>query len=164
VATGVVPAVAERGGDGQVGEICLWDLSGRKPRPRARLADHEYGVISVAFSPDGTNLASGGFDRVVKLWGVEAGLAWATLAGHEGWVAAVAFSPDGATLASGSHDQTVKLWDTATGREIATLTGHTGNVYAVAFSPDGSWLASGSLDGTVRIWDVAQMMSRRAGA
>jgi WD40 repeat protein len=164
VATGVVPAVAERAGDGQVGEICLWDLSGRKPRPRARLTDHEYGVISVAFSPDGTNLASGGFDRVVKLWGVEAGLAWATLAGHEGWVAAVAFSPDGAILASGSHDQTVKLWDMANGGEIATLSGHTGNVYAVAFSPDGSWLASGSLDGTVRIWDVAEMLSRRAGA
>ncbi len=48
-----------------------------------------------AFSPDGTTLASGGFDRAVKLWDVAAGREWATLDGHEGWVAAVAFSPDG---------------------------------------------------------------------
>jgi WD40 repeat protein len=157
VACGVVPTVAESDGDGLSGEIRLWDLSGPRPRPRARLGGHEYGAISVAYSPDGSTLASGGFDCSTKLWGVEAGREWATLSGHEGWVASVAFSPDGSMLATGSHDQTVKLWDMATGRELATLEGHSGNVYSVAFSPDGSWLASGSLDGTVRLWDVAHM-------
>jgi WD40 repeat protein len=157
-ASGVVPAVAEPVGDAQFGEICLWDLSGRKPRARSRLVGHEYGIVSVAFSPDGTTLASGGFDRAVKLWGVDEGAEWATLVGHEGWVAALAYSPDGAILATGSHDYTIKLWDTATGRELTTLHGHTGNVYSVAFAPDGSMLASGSLDGTVRLWDMDHVL------
>ncbi|MBV8432096.1 MAG: WD40 repeat domain-containing protein, partial [Solirubrobacterales bacterium] len=58
-ASGRVPAGAEPAGDGQVGEIRLWDLSDRKPKPCASLSGHEYGIISVAFSPGGTTLASG---------------------------------------------------------------------------------------------------------
>ncbi|SIO65871.1 WD domain-containing protein, G-beta repeat-containing protein [Singulisphaera sp. GP187] len=168
-ATGRVPAMTEPTDVEQVGEIRLWDLSDGGAKPWASLVGHDYGIISIAFSPDGTTLATGGFDRAVKLWDVASGQEWATLEGHEGWVATVAFSPDGTVLATGSHDQTIKLWNPLTGQKLATLRGHTGNVYSVAFSPDGSQLASGSLDGTVRIWDLAQaldvaapvMMSRR---
>jgi WD40 repeat protein len=161
-ASGRLPAVADPAGGGQVGEIRLWDLSGRRPKPRVSLVGHGYGIASIAFSPDGTTLASGGFDQAVKLWGLAAGRELATLHGHEGWVVAVAFSPDGSVLATGSHDQTIKLWDAATGQSLATLRGHTGNVYTVAFSPDGSLLASGSLDGTVRLWDLARVLGREA--
>ncbi|MEO6811960.1 MAG: WD40 repeat domain-containing protein [Isosphaeraceae bacterium] len=163
-ASGMVPAVAGPMENIRHGEVRLWDLSGPTPKVRANLSGHDFGIISVDFSPDGATLASGGFDRVVKLWDVAKERERATLSGHEGWVAAVAFSPDGAILASGSHDQSIKLWDTVTGQELTTLLGHTGNVYTVAFSPDGTLLASGSLDGTVRIWDVDQALGRGTAA
>ena len=66
----------------------------------------------MAFSPDGTILASGDYDRTVRVWEVETGMSLATLKGHSDWVRSVAFPPDGRTLASGSGDGTVLLWET----------------------------------------------------
>ena len=110
-------------------------------------------VHSVAFSPDGQMLASGGFDNIVRLWDVGTGAHLKALTGHTGVAWSVAFSPDGQTLASGGLDG-VRLWDVGTGAHLKTLTGHTGKVASVAFSPDGQTLASGGADKTVRVWDV----------
>jgi WD40 repeat protein len=112
-------------------------------------------VYSVAFSPDGRLLASGDWDKTIKLWDVATGSLVRTLKGHTGGVNSVAFSPDGRLLASGSGDGTIKLWDVATGSLVRTLSGHTNNVNSVAFSPDGRLLASGSDDNTIKLWEVA---------
>jgi serine/threonine protein kinase len=121
------------------------------------LEGHTDHVVSVTWSPDGTQLASGGLnDHTVRVWDAPSGQQLQALEGHTRGVWSVAWSPDGAMLASGSSDGTVILWDAATGERLHTLEGHSGSVRGVAWSPDGTQLASGGLDDrTVRVWDAA---------
>jgi Tol biopolymer transport system component len=118
-------------------------------------------VLTVAYSPDGRVLATGGSDGTINLWDVATGRRSRTLSGHMGRVKGIAFSPDGRTLASGSWDKTVRLWDLATGRELRMFTGAEKLVNSVAFSPDGRTLASASWDGTVRLWDARSGRQKR---
>ena len=121
-------------------------------------------VESMAFSPDGSRLASASLDQTVRLWDGTTGRPIKVLRGHSGWVDQVAFSPDGKRLVSASHDQTLRMWDAADGEPIAVLRGHAGFVWSVAFSPDGALIASSSEDTTVRLWDTELIGAMAASA
>ena len=83
-----------------------------------KLEGHTSSVRAVAFSADGSLLASTSDDRTVRLWNPSTGQEVQKLAGHTDWVRAVAFSADGSLLASASADQTVRLWNPSTGQEV----------------------------------------------
>jgi WD40 repeat protein len=119
----------------------------------AVLAGHSDLVYCVAFSADGSRLASASADRMIRLWDGRTGYHIITLKGHTGSVNSVSFSPCDSILASASDDKTIRLWGSRTGRHISTLTGHSDAVLCVTFSADGSRLASGSGDKSVRLWD-----------
>jgi hypothetical protein len=110
-------------------------------------------VYSVALSPDGRRVVSGGADNTVRVWDTRTGKEIKRLEGHTGRVWGVAFSPDGRQVASGSFDGTVRVWDVATGRE-KRIGKHKDYVRSVAFSPTGQRLVSAGDDRMVYLWEV----------
>ena len=127
--------------------VKLWNiLTGRN------IATFTEYTLPVVFSPDGTILATRGYQGI-ELWDVATGHAIATLKGHTS-ISSVVFSPDGMLLASASHDNTIKLWNILTGRNIATFEVHTEYILSVVFSPDGTILASRGLN-EVELWDIS---------
>ena len=90
----------------------------------------------MAFSPDGTLLATASDDHTARIWDTATGTTRTTLHGHTGRVPGVAFSPDGTLLATASDDGTARIWDTATGATLATLVPLPDGGYAILL-PDG---------------------------
>jgi hypothetical protein len=169
---------------GHDGRIRLWELAtGRLALPPlvhpGNSGEAATNVFEIAFSPDGTRLAScggAGYNASTRgkvcLWDALRGEKLQEISGHTKPVFSVAFSPCGRHLASAGGDQTVRIWDAKTGKAIRTLEGkelaqpggptgrsHAGQVYSVAFSPDGRRLASAdnltTNLATWRVWDTA---------
>ncbi|OIP71499.1 MAG: hypothetical protein AUK43_06010 [Oscillatoriales cyanobacterium CG2_30_40_61] len=163
--------------------VRLWDINGKvktqliypnlsqSPDPKCdentknKLTEQK--VRGVAFSPDGTKIATASNDCTVKLWDSNGNLSRTLIdpaitpkgktcsdkSSHKYSVLGVAFSPDSKMIASASADNTIKIWDSGDGHWIKTLEGHTDSVYRVRFSPDGNTLASASADKTIKLWN-----------
>ena len=76
-------------------------------------------INMVAYSPDGSRLATASDDSTVKIWDAKSGQELMTLAGHSGYVTAVVFSPDGEMIITVGEDQTIRLWDPSLARFAA---------------------------------------------
>src|SRR5439155_15611097 len=128
----------------------------------SRDPDLGIGVNCLHFSGDGKWLATGGMDRIVRLWDTGTLRQVAALKGHKNWISSVALSVDGQLLASGSDDGTVRVWTVIDAKpKPRAVLKHTGlfggapeKVTSVALSIDGKMLASGSENHTVKLWDL----------
>ncbi|KAJ5894617.1 NACHT and WD40 domain protein [Penicillium taxi] len=118
------------------------------------LEGHSFGVQCVSFSPDGRLIASGAYDKTIKLWNTATGELQQTLRGHLDGISSLVFCPDGRHLVSGSYDRTVRLWNTSTGATEQNYEDHSDGVTYVALCPNGRVLASTSFDKTIRLRDI----------
>jgi WD40 repeat protein len=143
------------------GTVKLWDLTNWREVATINAhetggvdSSHEFGAKAASFSPDGRFLATGGSDKMLKLWELaDLTAAPILLEGHSSAITFVAFSPDGTRIITASADKTVRLWDVASQQEVAVLEGHTDDVWMAVFSPGkGDTIASAGADGTVKLW------------
>jgi WD40 repeat protein len=130
-------------------------LDGHTLDQRASFDTHQGDVQSVAFSPDGRRIVTGGSDNTVRVWDwMDRTQIGKPLTGHHGMVTSVMFSADGSQIVSGGTDGSVRVWDAVIGLPIPAGQGE--NIRAVAFNPDAgrAEMASGGTDGTVKLWNV----------
>jgi WD40 repeat protein/transcriptional regulator with XRE-family HTH domain len=138
------------------GEVKIWVEAGQTLSMAWQA--HSATITALAFSPDGHQLATGGWDATVKLWDVESGtLLWTGW--HTGGIDCVAFAPDGRLLASGGNDTLVQLWDPRSGVKVRTLAAQGGTVCSLAWGPDGRLLTSGCSDGSIWVWQFEGLES-----
>lgn len=106
--------------------------------PVARLEGHSWQCSSVHFHPAGSMIASGSWDRTIRIWDVDQRreLRCIERGGHGGPVTCVRWHPNGALIASTSTDNTTCLWDASTGQKMRTLKEHFGWVLSCSFAPD----------------------------
>ena len=112
-------------------------------------------IRSVAISPNGKILVTGGRSKTIKVWDLANASVLKNLQGHTREINSVAISRDGKTLVSGSLDGTIKVWDLVSGSLGKTLQNNSLSVNSLAISPDSKTLVSGNFNKTIEIWDLA---------
>jgi WD40 repeat protein len=134
------------------GFVRLWDWQTGKVLFEVRA--HAQPVSALAFTADGTRLASAGEERLIHLWDVAQGSHAGVLEGHTDRIPALTWHPDGQRLFSAGWDTTARVWDTVRCEPIILLNSHAGQVDALAVSPDGRLLACADSANAVHVWDA----------
>jgi WD40 repeat protein len=133
--------------------VRVWAANDRLEHP---FAPHEANVRALAVSPDGTHVATGCDDRIVRLWLIVDGalVPRGELARHDSPIASVTFGPDGNSLATSTHQHVgASIWDLPSGKLRCALR-HPDIVHTVAFSPAGNRVLTAAYGTTVYIWDA----------
>ncbi|XP_016906333.2 notchless protein homolog 1 [Apis cerana] len=131
------------------------------------LEGHKEAVISVAFSPNGTCLASGSGDTTVRFWDIYTQTPYYTCEGHKHWVLCISWSPCGTKLASACKNGTILLWNPKTGKQIGkAMLGHKMWITSLCWEPyhknsECQYLVSASKDCDLRIWDTIRSQTVR---
>lgn len=123
--------------------------------PSNQLDGHEFTVWSLAITPNGQTIISGGQDATIRLWDFSSGKEVHKFIGHEGPVYNLAIMQDGKHLVSvADKDLAVKIWNIENHELVSSLAPNSAHVSAVAVSPDQRFIVTGGDDGLARIWDI----------
>jgi WD40 repeat protein len=140
-------------------EIELWDLE--TGACVHRILSRGGGTSSIAFSPQGDQIATGDGDKAVRLWDLESWECRHTMTGNSNNVDKVLFSPKGDYIASVGRDNTVRLWNVGSGTSQTISNYHGDGVLSLQYSPKRNQVVSGSKDTTIGLWDVEAGVCRR---
>jgi WD40 repeat protein len=139
--------------------VCLWDAT--IPTTTVNLSRRQWHTprIVLSYSSDGTLLALGAFEDMLKapvilLLDGKSGKEKHQLQGHKGKdIECIVFSPDTFRIASSSDDG-IRVWDVTLGAHVSAITKDASSIQSLAFSPDGQRIVSGSLSGTICVWEA----------
>lgn len=118
------------------------------------IAGHQGWVKAIAVDHSNQWFASGGGDRVIKIWDLASGILKLTLTGHISTVSALCVSKRHPYLFSAGHDKMIKCWDLETNKVVRHYHGHLSGVFSLGLHPNLDVLVSGGRDSTVRVWDM----------
>ena len=134
---------------GQKGKISIWNSENLDKR--LEWSAHDGTIYDITLSPDGEKLATGGEDKLIRLWDLVDGKQLKQIEAHSAPVMSLAFKPDGTAIASGAADQELKIWDIKTREQKNLVIGHPGNIASIVWPANNAELITASDDGALRL-------------